>query len=174
MQSFPVIKFLHSNLYADTKNGNMETPHEIMTRLKFIGKLKKGEKINVKSLTVEKINWITRAWRTVKGFTNQAEGRDSTLVFLTTTYNRVFDIIQLSLTDKNPDKFLCINLIRDIGSSFEGLRNLKATYTDDSDDRLFSSHMDTLIELIQIKLKKLEEERQELFYETTQENIIAP
>src|SRR5688572_9352927 len=129
MQSFPVIKFLHSNLYADTKSGNMETPHEIITRLKFIGKLKKGEKINVKTLTVGKINWITRAWRTIKGFTNQPEGREQTLVFLTTTYNRVFDIIQLSLGDRNPDKFLCINLIRDIAESFEGLKNLKGTYT---------------------------------------------
>ena len=40
MQGLPVIKFMYSNLYSDTKNGSMETAHEIMTRLKFIGKLK--------------------------------------------------------------------------------------------------------------------------------------
>lgn len=171
MQGLPIIKFMYSNLYSDTKNGSMETAHEIMTRLKFIGKLKKGEKVNVKTLTVEKINWITRAWRTVKGFTNQSEGRESTLTFLTTTYNRVFDIIQLSSGDKHGDKHLCINLIRDIGNSFDGLRNLKSTYSDDSDDRLFSCHMDTLVELIQSKLKKIQEEHPELFYTSEETEI---
>ncbi len=171
MQGLPVVKFMYNNLYSDTKRGTMETSHETMTRLKFIGTVKRKEKINTKTLTVEKINWITRAWRTVKGFTNQSEGREVTLDFLTTTYNRVFEIIHLNSTDKNSDKHLCINLIQDIQKSFEGLNNLKSTYSEDSDDRLFSCHMETLQQLIQSKLKHIQEEHPDLFYTTDVINV---
>lgn len=156
MQAFPIIKFLYSNLYGDSKKGTMETTHEVITRLKFIGLIKKGEKINVKSLTVHQMSYYTSFWRMF----NQ-ESRETTLDFLTSTVNRVFEIIQLCIiSPKQSDRTLCKNLIEDLIKSSAGLLNLQSTY---SDDRLFLCHIQTLIQAIEVKLKDLRESNPDLF-----------
>ena len=159
MQAFPIIKFLYSNLYGDSKKGTMETTHEVITRLKFIGLIKKGEKINVKTLSVNQTNLITSFWRMF----NQ-ESRETTLDFLTSTVNRVFEIIQLCMVSNKPsDHTLCKNLIEDLIKSSFGLINLQTTY---SEDRLFWCHIQTLIQAIDVKLKDLKETNKDLFPET--------
>lgn len=159
MQSFPIIKFLYSNLYGDSKKGTMETHHEVITRLKFIGLIKKGEKVSVKSLSVQQMSMVTSFMRMF-----HQESRETTLDFLTSTINRAFEIIQLGLSNGKPsDKTLCRNLIEDLIKSSTGLLNLQNTY---SDDRLFWCHMQTLIQAIEVKLNDLRESHSDLFTQT--------
>lgn len=156
MQSFPIIKFLYSNIYGDSKKGNMETIHEVITRLKFIGMIKKGEKVCVKNLSIQQTSLVTSFMRMF-----HQESRETTLDFLTSTLNRVFEIIQLCLISNKPsDKTLCKNLIDDLVNSSVGLLNLQTTY---SDDRLFLCHIQTLTQAIQVKLDDLRESHQGLF-----------
>jgi hypothetical protein len=165
MQSFPIIKFLYSNLYSDSKKGNMETIHEVITRLKFISLIKKGEKICVKSLSVQQTSIMTSFLRMF-----HKESRETTLDFLTSTINRVFEIIQLCLSsNKISDKTLCKNLVNDLINSSVGLENLQTTY---SDDRLFWCHINTLIQAIECKLNDLKESHSDLFIQINLKNII--
>lgn len=154
--SIEAIKFLYSNLYCNSKKASMETTHEVITRLKFIGLVKKGEKISVKNLSVQQMNMFTSLSRMF----NQ-ESRETTLDFLTSTVNRSFEIIQLCISsNKSSEKRLCINLIEDLMKSMTGLINIQTTY---SDDRLFWCHIDTLIQGIEVKLNDLRESHPELF-----------
>ena len=156
MNSFPIIKFLYSNIYQDSKKSNMETSYEVITRLKYIGMIKKGEKINTKTLDIQPDTLYTSVLRMF----NQ-ESRSTTLDFLTSVINRSFELIQLYTTGNNlSDLCLCKNLIRDIVCSTKGLLNIQETY---KHDRLFYCHLDTLIQSIDVKLKHLKEKRSDLF-----------
>ena len=165
MQAFPIIKFLYTNLYGDSKKGTMETTHEVITRLKFIGLIKKGEKVSVKSLSVQQTSMITSFWRMF-----HQESRETTLDFLTSTINRAFEIIQLCLvSNKQSDKTICKNLCEDLIKSSSGLINLQTTY---AEDRLFWCHIQTLIQAIEVKLNDLRESHPNLFitYESPEQN----
>jgi hypothetical protein len=156
MQTFPIIKFLYTNIYGDSKRGSMETTHEVITRLKFIGLIKKGEKISVKSLSVHQTSLFTSLYRMF----NQ-ESRESTLDFLTSTVNRAFEIIQLCISsNKSSDKTICKNLCEDLVNTLTGLVNLQTTY---GEDRLFWCHIQTLIQAIQVKLSELRDTNPEFF-----------
>jgi hypothetical protein len=156
MQAFPVLKFLYSNISGDSKRGSMESTHEVITRLKFIGLIEKGEKINVKRLYVQQTSFLTSLFRMF----NQ-ESRETTLDFLTSTVNRAFEIIQLYMTsNKHSDMTICKNLCYDLSKSIDGLVNLQNTY---SQDRLFLCQIQTLIQGIQVKLHELKEVAPEMF-----------
>lgn len=170
--SYPIIKFLYSNVYGNSKKSSMETTHEVITRLKFIGLIKKGEKVNVKNLSVNQTSLFTSFWRMF-----MQENRETTLDFLTSTVNRAFEIIQLCVTSqKQIDKTVCMNLIEDLIKSSIGLVNLQTTY---SEDRLFWCHIQTLIQSIDVKLKDLKESFPDLFLNSNvttqnQENFSIP
>ena len=150
MQVYPIIKFLSSNLYSDTKKGGLETTHEIITRLKFIGMIKKNEKLDIKSMKVQS----NTLWTSLYRFIYQ-ESKDTTLTFLTSTYNRVFELVHVcTLSSKSSDKILCVNIINDLIRSVIGLENLETTY---ADDLLFICNLQALEELIDIKLKEIKE-----------------
>jgi hypothetical protein len=171
MQAFPIIKFLYTSVYGDSKKGTMETIHEVSTRLKFIALTKKGEKISVKSLSVQPTNLITSLWRRF----NQ-ENRENTLDFLTSTINRAFEIIQLGMASPRPaDKILCRNLIEDLTNIDEGLQNIQNTY---DNDRLFYCHIQTLIQAVDVKLSDLKDspgwiKEMEVAKKIKTENILA-
>lgn len=165
MQSYPIIKFIYSNFYEDSKKPTMETTHEVITRLKFIGLLKKGEKINVKNLSVQQTNMINSLIRMF-----YKESRETTLDFLTSTINRAFEIIQLDLSSpKKGEKILSKNLSEDLEKSLVGLSNLQHTYTE---DRLFWCHIQTLIEAVVVKLRDLRANNADIFFKEVAENMV--
>lgn len=155
MDSFPIIRVLYNGLYSGTKKGTYDSTHEIITKLKFIGMVKKGEKIDVKALKVHSSSKWYAFWRMWCD-----ESRDTTLEFLTTTINRAFEILQLNLSRIESNKTLCRNLIADLITSTMGMINLQSTY---SDDRIFLCQIQTLIQSIEVKLKDIRSEHQDLF-----------
>ncbi len=155
MQSVPIINFLVSNLYRHNNKNNMETVHETITRLKFIGMIKKGEKIDTQNIGIQHTSWFTSLLRRF-----YQETRLTTLQFLTTTVDRSFEIIQLSLTSTKMDKILCKHLIDDLIASNIGLTNIQSTY---SDDRFFVCRIQTLIQDIEKNLNTLNLSFPELF-----------
>ena len=162
MQAFPVIKFFQDSLYTNSKKGNMETIHEVITRLKFIGTIEKGEKVSVRNMTIHQSNMFTSLLRMF-----YKESRETTLDFLTSTINRAFEIIQLCLSsNKQSDKTMAKNICDDLIKSLIGLINIQSTY---EDDRLFLCHVATLIQSIDVKLNDLKDSFPELFGETFSE-----
>lgn len=153
-----VLKMIHENICLDSKTGPLESTHEVITRLKFISMVKRDEKINVKNMYIQPKNMFTSFSRIF----NQ-ENRDTTLSFLKSTFNRVFEIISFYIyTQKTIDKIFVINLLKDLTFSINGLENLQLTYRE---DRLFVCHIQTLIEMINSKIREVKLYKPEYFIE---------
>jgi hypothetical protein len=138
------------------KNTKLEENNEIISNLKFIGKIKAGEQINIDTLSICSRNLFSGFYRSIYG-----ESRDKTFHFFSLTIKRAFEKIQAYMnSDRISDKMLCKNLIQNLYLSIEGLNNLKETY---KDDRGFLCDLETLIENIQLRLEELKLSNQSYF-----------
>jgi hypothetical protein len=115
---------------------------EVISKLKFIGKIQKGEKINVKYLYVQPTNWFTRLSRTFY----LTDNRMNAFNFIESTINRSFEIITVNKQDKtNTIEKLNDTITYDLREAIVGINNFKDTY---KDDVMFCCKLDTLIENI--------------------------
>lgn len=144
------------SVFKDTYNSNintMESDKEVISRLKFIGKVQKGEKINVKYMFVQPEGIATRISRTL---INQCN-RQNTLNFVRNTIKRIFEIVN-NYRDSNNDshRHICRHLIYDLKQSQKGIVNIKGTYIN---DLKVCCDLDTLLQEIEAFLTTIENER---------------
>lgn len=131
----------------------MDVNDEVISRLKFIGKINPGEKISVKGMYVQSEGWITSIARTV--FTH--DSRDSTMSFLNTAVKKGFDLLKMYHDNckgdrgRTFDQTMFSNILADMCSAVRGLNNLKVTY---ETDRMFCCKLDTLIQEINALVKQ--------------------
>ena len=122
-----------------------------ISRLKFIGKIKKGEKINIKDMYVQPNNILTKLNRS---FVN-VDNRNNTLSFILETIKKSFDEL-ISHLDKSYDNLfdlnISTNMILDLENCKIGLVNLKDTYID---DLMFCCKVDTIIQDIDARLEQI-------------------
>jgi len=122
-----------------------------ISRLKFIGKIKKGEKINVKDMAVQPNNMYTKIHRSLVIVDN----RNNTLSFILETIKKSFDEL-LTHLDKSKDNLfdlnISTNMIQDLENSKIGLNNLKDTYLD---DLMFCCKIDTMIQDVDARLEEI-------------------
>ena len=131
-------------------NKDMTDNKEIISRLKFIGRVKKGEKINVKHMYVQPDSITTKITRTF--FTH--DNRNNTVSFLLNTLSNGFQIINLYLNSKRlSERHQSIHILNDIKNTKLGIQNLKVTYCEDT---MFCCTLDTLLQDIDAKLFELE------------------
>jgi hypothetical protein len=122
---------------------------EVISRLKFVGKIQIGDKISLKDMNLQQDGLVTQIYRTI----NQ-DNRFKTLVFIQDTITKTFEIIRCyDKSKKNSDKVMCINLINDLKKSKNGILNLKETY---NTDVKFVCDIDTLLEIIDAKLSEID------------------
>jgi len=127
----------------------MESDKEVISRLKFIAKVQKGEKINVKYMFVQPEGIATRISRTLI----HQDNRSNTLNFLRGTIARTFEIISTYTTStKESYRNISIHVINDLRQAKNGLNNLKDTYLDDIK---FTCDIDTLLQEIDAKLAEI-------------------
>ncbi len=125
---------------------NMDSNKEIVSRLKFIGRIQKGEKINTRHMYVQQDGFTTIISRT---FINQ-DNRANCLNFIQDTISKAFDLLALyERSDRNSDMMICLNIVKDIQASKIGINNIKETYMLDVK---FTCDLDTLLEFIDAKL----------------------
>lgn len=128
----------------------MENSSDIISRLKFIGCIKTGEKINTRHMYVQPDGICTKISRTFIFHDN----RNNTLSFIKDTINRSFELLTLfERSTKDSDRVLCINLVNDLHNAQKGLIHLKNTYIDDT---MFKCFMETLLQSIDIKLSDID------------------
>lgn len=128
------------------QTSDTDTHNEVMSKLKFISKIRKGDKINVRYLYIQPDNITTKLSRTLYNVDN----RMNTLNFIETTIRRGFEVIKLhSNSDRMYDIQIRENVIHDLASCKEGLINIKETYIDDI---MFRCKIDTFIQEIDAKL----------------------
>jgi hypothetical protein len=137
------------NKNSNIQNSDSDTHSEVMSKLKFISKIRKGDKINVRYLYIQPDNITTKLSRTLYNVDN----RINTLNFIETTIRRGFEVITLhSNSDRTYDIQVRENVIRDLSSCKEGLINIKETYIDDI---MFRCKIDTFIQEIDAKLGEI-------------------
>ena len=123
---------------------------DIIPKLKFISRLSKGDKINVKNMYIQQnnfYNWISRSFFNI-------DDRANTLMFVHTTVKRGFDLLLHHIDSSNPfDIILCQNLYQDLRNTKIGFLNLRETYIDDV---MFTCKIDALVEETDAKLTELE------------------
>lgn len=141
----------------------MESNKEVISRLKFIGKIQKGEKINSRLMYVQQCGLITQFARTFL-----QDNRCKTLTFIQDTITRSFELISCyDKSSKFSDIILCNKLIQDLKKSKVGIVNLKETYLDDIK---FCCDLETLNEVIDAKLLEYEKTFKNSYDENTFKN----
>jgi hypothetical protein len=124
--------------------------NEIIPKLKFIGKIQKGDKINVKHMYVQPEGIYTTISRTLF----KVDDRSNTLIFVNNTIKKSFELLLSHInSEKEFDKILCRNIANDLRNSKNGLTNLRETY---NSDIMFCCKMDTFIEEVEAKIRELE------------------
>ncbi len=143
------------SVFKDTSHFNinsMESDKEVISRLKFIGKIQKGEKINVKYMFVQPEGIATRISRTL---INQCN-RQNTLNFVRNTIKRTFEIIKNYRDSKNESHLhICNHIIYDLKQSQKGIVNIKHTYIN---DLKVCCDLDTLLQEIEAFISTIEME----------------
>jgi hypothetical protein len=126
----------------------MENTKEIISRIKFIGKIQPGDKINTRYMYIQPKTFFTSISRTLLNYDN----RYNTITFLQESIYRCFDLITLlQMNNKESDKLLVDNILKDLEESKTGILNLKQTY---EVDIKFCCDIDTMIEYINARLSE--------------------
>lgn len=135
----------------------MESTPEILSRLKFLGHIPKGNKINCRSMTFQQDGWITRlqrSWIT-------PDNRNNTLKLIREIISRAFEILTHNITSvKENDIIQCKIIVTDLLKAKGGLFNLKDTY---SDDTKFTCDLDVLLQQIVARLAEVKKGYPHLF-----------
>lgn len=114
----------------------------VSSTLKFIGKIGKNEKIDVKNMYLQPNTFITSIIRTLY----QLDNRQNTLELIQKTIEQSVEIIK----DTNIDPQIKTNFLIDLEKSKEGIRNLKYTYNNDT---MFCCNLESIIQMIDSKFK---------------------
>lgn len=139
---------------------------EVISKLKFLAKVQKGEKINVNGLFVQLDGLKTTVSRTVWN----VDSRQNTLTFIEKVLANSTNLIELYLNSNNHSKFeMAKNIINDLDSSKSGIQNLKNTY---NDDVMFCSKIDTFIQMIDAKLTEIKSTHAHLLYNPEDDNDV--
>ena len=134
-----------------------ESQQETISKLKFLGRVNKGEKINVKELTLQTEGYVTSVSRSLWFVDN----RNNTLSFIQNTIQAAFSLLTILIqAAKISDKELAKTIVKDIDNAKHGIANLKTTY---SDDTYFCCEVDTYTETIKARLLDLQNQHPELF-----------
>ena len=137
---------------------------DIISKLKFLSRVQKGEKINVKGMFIQTDNIKTSVSRAVWN----TDSRQNTLVFIETTINKTSNLIDTYLrSSKDSEKLIGGNMVKDMILAKDGISHLKTTYNDDT---MFCAKIDTFVEIIDAKLAGLKAKHKELFSDSENEN----
>ena len=134
-----------------------DSNHETITRLKFLSKIRKGEKINVLANTLQPDSLLTSLSRAILNTDN----RQNTLTYIQNSIGSGFQLFTTYVrSEKTSEKKLAIQILKDIVESKHGIQNLKNTY---QDDIMFCCSIDTYLQTIDAKIDEYEERYPDLF-----------
>jgi hypothetical protein len=112
----------------------------VSTTIKFIGKIGKNQKIDVKTMYLQPNTFITSIIRMMYKLDN----RQNTLELVRNTVDQCLEIIE----NESTEPMIKTNFLIDLEKSKEGMRNLKFTYAEDT---MFCCHLESIIQKIDSK-----------------------
>jgi hypothetical protein len=146
----------NSSINEETVQEKMSTD-QVLTNLKIISQIKKGEKIVTNSSILEIDN---RYFQSVRRWWQQ-NSRISTIDFFNKVIDRSFEIIDTTYNEKEKDNYyfneensrILQKFSLEMTNSCKGLSNLKETYTNDVTT---TSQIDIMIEKIKGRVEKIQ------------------
>jgi hypothetical protein len=125
---------------------------EISSRVKFISRIQRGEKVDTRHMLVHNDSLYHQICRTIFS----TPDRNCTYQFVDYTIKLCFEIVSVCRQSlKIEDQYTVINLVNDLRSAVKGINNLKDTYIE---DRMFCCKLDTLIQEIASHLAAIDED----------------
>jgi len=139
-----------STLKGFVVDGSERSVQDVVSKLKFISKIKEGDIIDVATLTISQRSLATSLHRT---FVARSESREVTLNFFRESINSAFDLADeyLKKEEKFPHK-IGLMIINALETCPEGLNEHIKTY---SDARMHVAKVETLISTIKVKLEEI-------------------
>lgn len=132
-------------------DGSERSVQDTVSKLKFIGKIKEGEKLDVQSLTLCSESVGTSLYRT---FLARNESRGNALEFIRGVVGEAFELATKYLRKKDHFfKDVGQMIIESLHESKSGLSNLAKTY---EDDKMFVSKLETLMNTLETKTADLQ------------------
>lgn len=151
------VSFLKVFTPGSGPTNNNDSRRQVLTRLKFIGRLQPHDKIDSRTLRVESNSIITP----FKRLFVTGDSRETTLNFFSSTIDRSFEIIAGHINSKNvSERIFCANVIQDLIASVKGLRATQGTY---EDDNYTVCEIDVLIQTVQAKIWEIQQSHPDLF-----------
>lgn len=140
-----------SQLKSFVIDGSEHSVQSVISKLKFISKIKEGEKIDVSTLTLCDNTWLSSLYRTLL---RRGESREATLIFIRGVLGEAFDLAYNYLCrEERFYKDIGKTIIISLQESKSGLSQLANSYLD---DRMFISKIEALISTLDTKIKDLE------------------
>ena len=134
----------------------MESNSETISKLKLIGKLQNGDKLNTKYVFIQKDGFLTRLSR----WLYWQDNRQNTINFVRNTIYSTFTLITtLKKSNKRYENLILLNIVEDLEQAKQGMVNLKNTY---ADDIKFCCDLETLLEAVEVELTKHRPEEDDL------------
>lgn len=136
---------------------------DVISKLRFLSKVKKGERLNVSGLSVVGTSWydkFLRAWNTMgdsKDVGDIKEGRRKSLEFIKELYDSSLKLAK-SMIGETSSYYtdLWDMLLKSMKEAQPGITNLMNYY---ESDRLYISEVETFMDVLNAKIHDLETER---------------
>lgn len=139
-----------NTLRSFTRDGSEKHLNDILSKLKFISKIKPNEIVDTRSMSLMEIGWLTSVYRTL---VVRTEGRDTTLEMFKTIVDSAFDLAELySVSEERMFKDVGNTLIESIRQAKNGIINHAKTY---ETDRMFASKTEAFLRTVDIRLEAL-------------------
>lgn len=146
-------------------NGEKRTldVQDTISKLRFLSKVKKGERLQVEGLSVVENTWyakLIRAWNTmgeVKETGEVKESRRKTLAFIRDLYDTGLKLAKSIVAETSSYYSELWNmLIKSLKDAQPGISNLMNSY---ESDRLYIAEVETFVDVLNAKINDLETER---------------
>jgi hypothetical protein len=125
---------------------NPRDDDDVLAKLKFIGQIRRGEKVFCKDLVVMPDSIYTSLYRTLFNLGS----REETYKFLSGIINDAFKLlVQYSEKNDHYNKVMIQHILEDMDACRTGLTNVKSTY---HSDVMFTCKIDTLLQQIEANL----------------------
>lgn len=151
------LQYLYTLIKKEDTIQNMESTQEILSRLKLLGHIQKGDKIGSRNMILQPDGWATRITRTLI----YPDNRNNTLKLIREILSRSVEILLYNISsDKESNIIQCKIIIQDLIKAQTGLSNLKSTY--DTDIK-FGCDLDILYQQITARLAEIKKSYGYLF-----------
>jgi hypothetical protein len=131
---------------------------DIVSKLRFISKLKPGEKLNVATLTITGGRWFD-----LHRFRNESESRDKTLEFIKKVVDDALEITSRCFINRSKfAHYIGRMILESLQESKEGIHSLEKTY---EADRMFVSRIEAFERIMNAKIDGINEQYSSLFPE---------